>query len=132
MIFSKEFLLILLIRWQPTTVLLPGKFLGQRSLVSYSPWCHKSRTRLSDFTSFYQVKKVPFSFVRIFLINGCEILSIFYIYWNDHFKKKNNVMDYIIWYQNQFCIPQIHFCNDMLLLIHFRFNLLILKMIYIS
>ena len=24
---------------QPTSVFLPGKFLGQRSLVGYSPWC---------------------------------------------------------------------------------------------
>ena len=27
--------------WLPTAVLLPGKFHGQRSLVGYSPWCHK-------------------------------------------------------------------------------------------
>ena len=25
-------------KWQPTPVLLPGKFYGQRSLVGYSPW----------------------------------------------------------------------------------------------
>ena len=25
-------------KWQPTPVLLPEKFLGQRSLVGYSPW----------------------------------------------------------------------------------------------
>ena len=28
-------------KWQPTSVLLPGKFHGQRSLVGYSPWDHK-------------------------------------------------------------------------------------------
>ena len=28
-------------KWQPTPVLLPGKFLGQSSLVSYSPWNRK-------------------------------------------------------------------------------------------
>ena len=28
-------------KWQPTPVLFPGKFHGQRSLVSYSPWGHK-------------------------------------------------------------------------------------------
>ena len=28
-------------RWQPTPVLLPGKFHGQRSLVGYSPWGRK-------------------------------------------------------------------------------------------
>ena len=27
--------------WQPTPVLLPGKFQGLRSLVGYSPWGHK-------------------------------------------------------------------------------------------
>ena len=27
--------------WQPTPVLLPGKFHGWRSLVGYSPWGHK-------------------------------------------------------------------------------------------
>ena len=33
---------------QPTPVFLPGKSHGQRSLAGYSPWCHKSRMRLSD------------------------------------------------------------------------------------
>ena len=28
-------------KWQPTSVLLPGKFHGQRSLMDYSPWGHK-------------------------------------------------------------------------------------------
>ena len=28
-------------KWQPTPVLLPKKFHGQRSLVGYSPWCHQ-------------------------------------------------------------------------------------------
>ena len=28
-------------KWQPTPVLLPGKYHGQRSLVGYSPWGHK-------------------------------------------------------------------------------------------
>jgi len=27
--------------WQPTSVFLPGEFLGQRSLVGCSPWGHK-------------------------------------------------------------------------------------------
>ena len=31
-------------KWQPTLVFLPGKFYGQRSLVSYSPWgCKRVR-----------------------------------------------------------------------------------------
>ena len=28
-------------KWQPTSVRLPGKFHGQRSLVGYSPWGRK-------------------------------------------------------------------------------------------
>ena len=28
-------------KWQPAPVFLPGKFHGQRSLVSYSPWGHR-------------------------------------------------------------------------------------------
>ena len=29
-------------KWQPTSVFLPGKSHGQRSLVGYNPWGHKS------------------------------------------------------------------------------------------
>ena len=28
-------------KWHPTLAFLPGKFLGQRSLMGYSPWDHK-------------------------------------------------------------------------------------------
>ena len=28
-------------KWQPTPVVLPGKFHGQRGLVGYRPWGHK-------------------------------------------------------------------------------------------
>ena len=35
-------------KWQPTPVFLPGKSCGLRSLAGYSPWGHKSRTRLSN------------------------------------------------------------------------------------
>ena len=34
--------------WLPTPVLLPGETHGQRSLAGYSPWGHKSQTRLND------------------------------------------------------------------------------------
>ena len=37
-------------QWHPTSVLLPGKSHGWRSLVGCSPWVAKSRARLSDFT----------------------------------------------------------------------------------
>ena len=38
-------------KWQTTAVFLPGEFHGQRSLVGYSPWGHKSQTQLSDPTT---------------------------------------------------------------------------------
>ena len=28
-------------KWLPTPIFLPGEFHGQKSLVGYSPWCHK-------------------------------------------------------------------------------------------
>ena len=37
-------------KWQPTTVFLPRKSHGQRTLVGYSHGVAKSRTRLSNFT----------------------------------------------------------------------------------
>ena len=37
-------------KWQSTSVLLPGKSHGQRSLVGYSYGVAKSQTRLRDFT----------------------------------------------------------------------------------
>ena len=42
-------------KWQPTPVLLPGKFHAQRSLVGYSPWgCKKSdMTEWLHFTSLH-------------------------------------------------------------------------------
>ena len=47
-------------KWKPTTVFLPGKFYGQRSLVVYSPWGHKesdtteqlSKVKITDRHSF--------------------------------------------------------------------------------
>ena len=43
--------------WQPTLVLLPGKFHGRRSLVGYSPWSHKEldMTERLHFLSFFMV-----------------------------------------------------------------------------
>jgi len=38
-------------KWQSIPVFLPGKSHGQRSLAGYSPWGHKSQTRLSDKTT---------------------------------------------------------------------------------
>ena len=36
-------------KWEPTPVLLPGKFHGWRSLVGYSPWGHKESDTTKQF-----------------------------------------------------------------------------------
>ena len=51
--------------WQPTPVLLPGKFHGWRSLVDYSPWGHRESDTaerlhfLSFYSCFYRRKWQP-------------------------------------------------------------------------
>ena len=52
-------------KWQPTSVSLPEKFHGQRSLMAYSPWGHKE----SGITEQLQNIQFPrFSFVLILYI----------------------------------------------------------------
>ena len=50
-------------KWQPTPVLLPGKFHGQRSLVDYSSWDLKESdtTERLYFTLLYFTQTHPFS-----------------------------------------------------------------------
>ena len=50
--------------WQPTPVFLPGEFLGQRSLVGYSPWGHKKSGRTEQLSLFH------FQLHRILLCKG--------------------------------------------------------------
>ena len=44
-------------KWQPASVFLPGESHGQRSLVGYGPWGHKSQT----WPSSYQGDRLPAS-----------------------------------------------------------------------
>ena len=49
-------------KWQPTPVLLPGKFHGWRTLVGYSPWSHKEldmteQLHFISFCSFFWRRK---------------------------------------------------------------------------
>ena len=37
-------------KWEPTPVFLPGEFLGQRSLVDYSPWGYKESDTATEHT----------------------------------------------------------------------------------
>ena len=53
-------------KWQPTLVLLPGKFHGQKSLVGYSPGGHKesdTTERLSMSTSVFLIINPPTTFL---------------------------------------------------------------------
>ena len=73
-------------KWQPTPVLLPGKFHGLRSLVGYSPWGRKESDTterlhflsLSDFT-FFQTLTVSNSWKRAKHIGDIYVF-IFYVY----------------------------------------------------
>ena len=61
-------------KWQPTPVLLPGKFLGQRSLVGYSPWDHHE----SHMTEQLHFKKMKYSIFSLFLsIHVCLYACIY-------------------------------------------------------
>ena len=54
-------------KWQPTPVILPGEFHGQRSLAGYSPWGCKSQAWLSNYhsslTTSLLSRRVPISFL---------------------------------------------------------------------
>ena len=46
-------------KWQPTPVLLPGKFHGWRSLVGYSPWDHEesdTTEQLHSLTQYFDIE----------------------------------------------------------------------------
>ena len=43
-------------KWQPTPVLLPGKFHGQRTLAGYSPWGHKESNMTGQLTLYLLFK----------------------------------------------------------------------------
>ena len=63
--------------WQPTPVLLPGKFHGWRSLVGYSPWDRKeleTTEQLHWFTSFQSL--FIFLFLFLFFANSMSRLSL--------------------------------------------------------
>ena len=61
--------------WQPTPVLLPGEFHGQRSLAGYSPWDHKE----SDTTEQLTVSLSPLIIKgsrRVQLVKDTDIRNI--------------------------------------------------------
>ena len=66
-------------KWQPTPVLLPGKFHGLRSLVGYSPWDHKELDT-TEWLHFHQVLDTCF-WAGFFLY---EILAL-YCPWENTF-----------------------------------------------
>ena len=57
-------------KWQPTPVLLPGKFHGLRSLVGDSPWGRKE----SDTT-----ERLHFHFLELIIVCGCLIITFFFL-----------------------------------------------------
>ena len=61
-------------KWQPTPVLLPGKFHGWRNLIGYNPWGHKE----SDMT-----ERLHFHFSQIKSLGLMSMALRTYIYMQD-------------------------------------------------
>ena len=55
-------------KWQPTLVILPGKFKGQRTLMAYSPWGHRELTQLS--TQLLVSQTTPFQILVQPIVNS--------------------------------------------------------------
>ena len=60
-------MLIQISKWQPTPVLLPRKFQGQRSLGGYSPWNRKESDTTEQLHS--HTHSLTVIFVVIFVVN---------------------------------------------------------------
>ena len=60
-------MLIQISKWQPTPVLLPRKFHGQRSLGGYSPWNRKESDTTEQLHS--HTHSLTVIFVVIFVVN---------------------------------------------------------------
>ena len=58
-------------KWQLTPVFLPGKFHGERSLVDYSPWCHKELETTEQWNHHHQSIVIMFLWVLIRRILNC-------------------------------------------------------------
>ena len=54
-------------KWQLTSVFLPGKSHGSRSLVGYSPWGCKSRIRLSDSNNNRSYRYIGYTYVCLYI-----------------------------------------------------------------
>ena len=53
-------------KWEPTPILLPGKFVGRRSLAGYSPWGCRVRHHLATKQHQQQSKrKHPNTFLEV-------------------------------------------------------------------
>ena len=62
---------------QPTPVLLPGKFHGQKRLMNYHPWgSQKSQTQLSDYTTTIKSSYLWFIYLPIYHLSIIYLLVL--------------------------------------------------------
>ena len=59
-------------KWQATPVFLPGKFHGQRNLVSYRPWVAQGQTQLSTHTVAFTYRSTTSSLNNDTTIASCK------------------------------------------------------------
>ena len=52
-------------KWQPTPVPLPGESHGGRSLVGYSPWCHKESDTTERLHFHFQTYRIVLLFILL-------------------------------------------------------------------
>ena len=85
--------------WQPTTVLFPGKSHGQRSLVGYGPWGHKSRMRLNHHQKYLMprphlepIKSHPIGMRLWFCFKDFYLFKSFLGNWNVDPRLRNRVL----------------------------------------
>ena len=79
-------------KWQPTPVLLPGKFHGQRSLVGYSLWDHHE----SHMTEQLHFKKMKYSIFSLFLSIQVCFYACIYIYIRVYINKLEADLCYLV------------------------------------
>ena len=63
-------------KWQPAPACLPGKFHGQRSLVSYSPWGHKEVEMTERLNTKWEVCVKCFSHPELWRLSQDRVLMV--------------------------------------------------------
>ena len=112
---------------QPTSVFLPGKSHGQRSLEGHTPWGRKERTRLKRFNK--TLRKVIFHCLIVLLLNknlGTLYISYLICLW------KNNFFETLRFVKLRYNSSYTNNCNPMDYIVHGILQARVLEWVAIS